>query len=101
VAVFGSWRNTARPSFRPCYLKGVGFWRPLWIAYVEIMQTVPSVLVQYCLMIKVSMTGRNYDCVESREGDSESAEDARSDNCYNEMDATGNCFHWKGQDEVG
>jgi len=35
------------------------------------MQTVPSVFVQYCRMIKVLMTGRIYDYVESREGDSE------------------------------
>ena len=32
---------------RPCYLNGVSFWLPLWIAYVEIMQTVRSVFVQY------------------------------------------------------
>ena len=57
--------------------------------------------MQYCLTMKVLMAGRNYDYVESRECDSESAEDARSDNCCNEMDATENYFHWKGQDEVG
>jgi hypothetical protein len=44
------------------------------------------------------MTGLNYDYVELRDGDSEIAEDARWDNCCNEMDATENCFHWKGQD---
>ena len=38
--------------------------------------------------------------VESREGDQESAEEARSDNCSYEMDATDNRFHRKGQDEV-
>jgi hypothetical protein len=73
---------------RPSYLKGVSFWRPLWIAYVEIIQKVPSVFVQYSMMMKVLMTGRNYDCVDSREGESESAEDSRSYNCCNEMDAT-------------
>jgi hypothetical protein len=42
------------------------------------------------------------DNVESREGDSEDAEDCTSDdNCCNEMGATENCFHWRGQDEVG
>jgi len=44
---------------RPCYLNGVSFWLPLWIAYVEITQTVPSVFVQYCLLMKILITGRN------------------------------------------
>jgi hypothetical protein len=41
--------------------------------------------------------------VEPKENDSECAEDARSDDdhCCTEMYATDNCFHWKGQDEVG
>jgi hypothetical protein len=30
--------------FRLCYLYSVSFWRPLWIAYVEVVQTVSSVL---------------------------------------------------------
>jgi hypothetical protein len=42
------------------------------------------------------------DCVESKEGDSDNAEDAKSDDyCCNGADATDKCFHWKGQDEVG
>jgi hypothetical protein len=40
--------------------------------------------------------------VEHRESDSELAEDATWDDyCCIEVDATGNCFHWNGQDEVG
>jgi len=40
--------------------------------------------------------------VEPREGDSESAEKATSeDYCSNEIDATDSCCHWKGQDDVG
>ena len=42
------------------------------------------------------------DCVEPRNGDSENAEDATSDDaCSNEVDTTGSCFYWKGQGEVG
>jgi hypothetical protein len=48
--------------------------------------------------------GTEYDgnYVEPREGDSESAEEATSnDYCCNAMDATESCFHWKGIDVVG
>jgi hypothetical protein len=41
-------------------------------------------------------------CVESRENDSDNAEDATWDDyCCNGADASVNRFHWKGQYEVG
>jgi hypothetical protein len=40
--------------------------------------------------------------VEPREGRAECTRDATSDDeCCSEVEATDNCFHWKGQDEVG
>jgi hypothetical protein len=39
--------------------------------------------------------------VETREGGAECTGDATSDDdCCSEVDATDNCFRWKGQDEV-
>jgi hypothetical protein len=47
-------------------------------------------------------TGCDGKYVEPKEGDSESAEEATSDDyCCNEMDVTDSCFHWKGLDAVG
>jgi len=41
------------------------------------------------------------DHVEPREGDSESAEGAMSGNdCCNEVGATDNCLHWRGQEKM-
>ena len=40
--------------------------------------------------------------MEPREGGSECVEKATSDDdCCNGIDTTGNCFNWKGEDEVG
>ena len=38
----------------------------------------------------------------TEKSESESAKDATSDeDCFTEVDATGNCFHSKGKEEVG
>ena len=36
-------RDTARRSVLLC---GLSFWRPLWIAYTEVVQRMPSVFVE-------------------------------------------------------
>jgi hypothetical protein len=42
------------------------------------------------------------DYVEMKEGDLVSEEGATLDgDCFNELEATDNYFHWKGQDKVG
>ena len=96
LAVFDSLRLRDIRRDSPYYYCGLSFWRPLWIAYTTVMQSMPSVFMQWLCddysIDNETKADENY--VDPREGDSVCLLLHWSGRYWR-------LFHWKGQVEVG